>query len=99
MADRRRAPRRSLFVALDDDKNELVDALEFLSAMRDFGAATLPSPFATSRLPRERASSRAPRPPRATVWDSRLDRCVISGMSQSQKIRFVFGVFDRAGKG
>ena len=44
---------RSLFVALDDDKNELVDALEFLSAM-----------------------------------------CIISGMSQSQKIQFIFGVFD-----
>ncbi|KAH8053963.1 hypothetical protein JL722_9124 [Aureococcus anophagefferens] len=44
---------RSLFVALDDDKNELVDALEFLSAM-----------------------------------------CIISGMSQSQKITFIFGVFD-----
>ena len=28
------------------------------------------------------------------MWDTRLDRCVISGMSQSQKIRFVFGVFD-----
>ena len=36
-------------------------------------------------------------PPRGrdcSVWDTRLDRCVISGMSQSQKIRFVFGVFD-----
>jgi len=45
--------RRSLFVVFDDDRNELVDALEFMSAI-----------------------------------------CVISGMSQAQKIAFIFGVFD-----
>ena len=44
---------RSLFVALDDDQNELIDALEFLAAL---GA--------------------------------------LSGMSQEQKITFIFGIFD-----